>query len=116
MKKYSAVIFLPFILALAFINAGFTSIEKNKVTTSQVSKLTHHTNEDVDFPNAEIEHINVSNTCQVHSGLQRVPASFNNDITGIVFFVFVPLPAQFSGIELFGNHNLSYNYPAHNFW
>ncbi|MFT3909913.1 MAG: hypothetical protein QM737_10840 [Ferruginibacter sp.] len=116
MKKYSAFIFLPFILALAFINAGFTSIEKSKITTSQVSKLTDHSNEDVDFPNAEIEHANVIGGWQVQSGLQRTAACFNNDITGILFFAFVPLPAQFSGVESFGNNNLSYNYPAHNFW
>ena len=116
MKKYAAIIFLPFLFLLAFVNAGFSSVQKNSATTSQVTRTSDFSNDDVNYPNAEIEHANVSNTIQIHHGLQRTPACFNNDITGNTFFAFVPLPVIFSGIELYDNQNLSYNYPSHNFW
>ena len=116
MKKYSAFIFLPLLFLLAFVNAGFTSVQKNSAITSQVNNSTGYSNDDVNYPNSEIEHASVSNACQVHPGLQRVPVCFSHEISGVTFFAFVPLPLIFSGIELFGNHNLSYNYPTHNFW
>ncbi|MEO8771234.1 MAG: hypothetical protein ABI402_14160 [Ferruginibacter sp.] len=116
MKKYSAIIFLPFLFLLAFVNAGFTSVEKNNTATSYDTKTTDYSKAVVNYPNAEIEHANVSNAGQFHPGLQRVPVCFSNDIYRIIFSTAVPLPVCFSGIELFDNHNLSYNYPSHNFW
>ena len=118
MKKYRVTIFLSLLLVFSFVNANKLSIQKIDSYSSITAKSTTCFNTNCSYPNSEIECVNIYSqpVSNSHQGFQKTfdCVTINTkDLAGSSPF---SSSGAYTRIELFGNNNLSHNYPSHNFW
>ncbi len=118
MKKYSAAIFLPLLVILAFLTAGVVPVEKTGTISLNIVASNNSFQTDLNYPNSEIERSNIHGTgfLHGHQGFQKIPGYLAVNTKARIISAAFSSSTVFPVVELFDNNYLSHNYPSHNFW